>query len=401
MDSERIGSLIREITPDAVALRRELHAAPELSFREHATARRVAERLRAVPGLEVRENVAGTGVVALLRGAGPCIALRAELDALPINEETGAPHASRNPGVMHACGHDGHVAMLVAAATVLAAVADQIAGSVKFIFQPAEEDGAGADGMCRAGVLADPPVSAIFSLHGWSQGNLGEVAATGGPASASTDTIHLTVLGRGAHGGHPDHGIDPIVVSARIVDALQTIASRSISPMDPVVVTIGSIHGGSAVNVIPPTVEMSGTIRTLDEAVRQRVRQLADRLIRRTAEAHGAHVDLEIREGYPVTVNNPGMSEFVLQTAEAVLGAEKVVRGLRPSTGAEDFAYYLREVPGSTFRLGLRPPGRESYPAPHQPDFDFNDDAIGPGLLMLTGLATRFSADSAWHCCAK
>jgi amidohydrolase len=381
---------IDKIFPELITLRRELHANPELSFNEHQTAELVADALTKIPGLQISRNVAETGVVATLKGgSGPVVALRAELDALPIHEETNQPYASTNAGVMHACGHDGHMAILVGVAKVLADCADNLEGGVKFIFQPAEEEGAGANEMCKAGVLDDPGVDAIFALHGWPQGRLGQAAIREGPAHASTDTIRLTVRGRGAHGGHPHQGIDPIVVSAKIIDGLQTIASRSVAPAHSVVVTIGSIHGGSAVNIIPDSVEMLGTIRTLDPDVRERVRGLAERIIRNTAEAYGAEADLELRRGYPVAVNDPALSSFVRETICDVLGSENLVEQVVASTGADDFAYYAERIPGAIFRLGIRGVEAGPHPALHHPTFDFNEDAIPYGVSMLAELTRR------------
>ncbi|MDD5706442.1 MAG: M20 family metallopeptidase, partial [Kiritimatiellae bacterium] len=271
MSSTACVSRIEALLPELTALRRDLHAHPELGFEEHYTAGRVAEWLGGLPDMRVRTGVAGTGVVATLaaRKRGPCVALRADMDALPVDDACGQPYVSRHPGRAHACGHDGHVACLLGAARLLSEQAGQLAGPVRFIFQPAEEGGGGGEQMCRQGALEDPAPAAIFALHAWPFLPLGTVGVRAGAAMASTDAIDIVVRGRGAHAGTPHKGVDPIVAASHVVVALQTVVSRLTDPTETALVTIGSIAGGSARNVIPDTVTLSGTIRTHAEAQRQ------------------------------------------------------------------------------------------------------------------------------------
>jgi amidohydrolase len=377
-------------------LRHELHAYPELSFDVPNTAQRVFEVLDSIGGLQIRRGLAGHGIVAVLNAdrPGPCIGLRAELDALPIEEQTGLPYASQNPGRMHACGHDGHMACLLGAAMLLAERAEELPGKVKFIFQPAEETDGGAQVMCKEGVLEDPHVDCLFALHGWPTLPFGVIAISAGPQLASTNPFELRVKGKGCHGAYPHQGIDPIVVSARIIDGLQTIASRQTDPIQPVVVTIGEIRGGAAPNVIPPEVYMQGTIRTLDAEVRRQTVERVRQIVTRTAEAFGATAEIDIVHGYPVLVNDARAAERVARVAESVVGRERVQTDLPPSMGAEDFAYYAERTPAAFYRLGLRPPDAdEDYPGLHTPRYDFNDDALPIGIRMHCELVAGFLSD--------
>ena len=307
-----VAELIRDDLPRLTALRHEIHQHPELAFEERETARRIEAHLAECNGLDIQTHVAGTGVVALLNAdkPGPCVALRCELDALPIAEQTDVPYKSKHEGRMHACGHDGHMACLVGAARVLARIADQLPGKVKFVFQPAEEGGGGGRKMIEAGLLNDPPVDAVFALHGWPLMKLGTMGVNGGPALASTNPLRMTVHGVGAHAAYPHKGVDPIVAASHIVVALQTIASRSTNPLQSVVVTIGQFQGGSAENIIPDRVELVGTIRTLDPSVRKRTIQLVKQIAESTAAAFGARAEVRIDDGYPVLMNDDRAAEF-------------------------------------------------------------------------------------------
>ncbi len=380
--------------PALVELRRHLHAHPETGFCEEATAARIVAELADIPGLRLRTGVARTGIVATL-GAdkpGPCVALRADMDALPMDEQTGLPHASRHPGVAHACGHDGHVACLVGAARVLGGLAEALAGPVTFIFQPAEEGGGGGRIVCEQGALDDPPAAAAFALHGWPGLPIGKVGVRPGPAMASTDSIDITVTGRGTHAAAPHLGADPIVAAAHIVTALQTAVSRRIPPEEPAVVTIGMIAGGSARNVIPGRVTLSGTLRTLSASARaiglQAVRQIAEQ----TAAAHDTHADVHLLPGYPVLINDIALANFFAATARAELGAEAVQQAA-VSLGGEDFAYFGARVPAVLWRLGLTRPGTAQVIPLHSPTFDFADEAIATGVRLHCALALRFGRD--------
>jgi amidohydrolase len=374
-------------------LRHELHAHPELSFDVPDTAQRVFEVLDSIGRLQIRRGLAGHGIVAVLNAdrPGPCVGLRAELDALPIEEQTGLPYASKNLGRMHACGHDGHMACLLGAAMVLAERADDLPGKVKFIFQPAEETEGGAQVMCEQGALEEPHVDCLFALHGWPTLPLGLIATAAGPQLASTNPFELRIKGKGCHAAHPHQGIDPIMVSARIIDGLQTIASRQTNPIQPVVVTVGEIRGGSAANIIPSEVYMKGTIRTLDAEVRRQTVERVRQIVTRTAETFDATAEINIVHGYPVLVNDAGAAGLVLRVAQRVVGRELVQSNPPPSMGAEDFAYYAQRTPAALYRLGLRPPGAgDDYPALHTPRFDFNDDALPIGIRMHCELAAAF-----------
>lgn len=378
---------VKAVLPEITAIRRDLHAHPELNYRECRTAQLVSELLTALD-FEVRTQVGSTGVVGLLRGGKPgkVVALRADMDALPIQEESGVSHASQVPGLMHACGHDGHTACLLGVARVLANHRKQLRGAVKFIFQPAEEAGAGAERMIAEGVLENPEVEGIFALHSWPDLPPGTIGVKYGVMMASTDLFRVAVTGKGAHGAKPHEGLDPIVAGANVIVQLQSIVSRQRDPVDPVVLTVGKVHGGTAPNVIPDRVEMEGTLRTLSERTREAMVTALRRVASRTCEAHGARAHVRVIPGYPVTVNDDGIVTFVAEVARDLLGEAAVETLTAPSMGGEDFSYYLQRVPGCMFRLGIG----EASGHLHSPKFDFNDEALQPGILLLSGLAMEF-----------
>ncbi len=392
MAHANLDSLITQHVPSIIALRHDIHAHPELGFEEHETARRVLDQIKPLPNLTIRTGVAKTGIVATLNAnkPGPCVALRAELDCLPITEETGLPYASKHPGRMHACGHDGHTSCLVGAAKVLSTIADELPGKVKFIWQPAEEGGGGGGVMCNEGVLENPTVDGIFALHGWPYLDLGTVGVKAGPAMASTNPWSMTIHGTGAHAAYPHKGIDPIVVAAHVVTALQTIASRFTDPLDSVVVTVGKIAAGTAANIIPDTAELVGTIRTLSPATRKRAVEMFAQIATQTASAFGAKADVRITEGYPVCVNDTKAARFVEDVAREVLGADKLADNVNASMGGEDFAYYAQKVPAAFWRLGVRRGDPAKQPTLHQSTYNFNDDAIPIAIRMHCEIARRF-----------
>ena len=408
--AQAIDAQVARVMPQVVAWRRDVHQHPELGNREFRTAKLIADQLTML-GLEVKTQVGKTGVVALLRGGkpGPVVALRADMDALPVTEQVDLPFKStqttdyngQRVGVMHACGHDNHVAILMGTAAVLAGMRNDIPGTVKFIFQPAEEgpprgEQGGADLMIKEGVLENPAPGAIFGLHVWPE-RVGTVAWKPGPFMAASDGLRIVVRGRQTHGAQPWGGVDPIVVASQIVLGLQTIVSRQedITKV-PAIVTIGSIQGGNRGNIIPDSVLMEGTIRTFDESMRADIKRRIERTAMRIAEAAGATAQVEIPEpGLPVTFNDSALTARMLPTMRRVVGEPNLLRaGL--STPAEDFAYYQKKIPGLFVFLGIVPEGKDPATAPrnHSPFFFADEAALPVGVRLLSNLALDFLASS-------
>jgi len=405
-----IDARLAELAGPLVEWRRHLHEHPELSNREIETARFVADRLRAM-GLVPRTGVAVTGVVALIEGGlpGATVALRADMDALPVAEEVDLPFASRVTGsyegktvpVMHACGHDAHTAMLLAAAEALVAVRAKLPGRVVLLFQPAEEgvpreeQPAGAELMIAQGVLADPKVDAVFGLHVFSGMAAGTIAYREGPALAAADRFEILVEGVQTHGSKPWSGVDPIVAGAEIVGALQTVVSRQVDlTHEPAVVSVGQFEAGVRNNIIPDRARLVGTIRTFDEAMRDDIHARVRRIAEKTAEALGARAVVTIERGYPVTVNDPVLTQKMLPTLERLAGGPLAVAP--KVTGAEDFAYYALEAPGLFLSLGITPPGEEANAAPnHSPRFFLDESALPVGARALAHLAADYLAAAA------
>ncbi len=385
-------ALAHDTHPALVALRRDLHAHPELGFAERRTAGKIQQWLGQLGNLKIASGVGGTGVVAVLNAdrQGPCLALRADMDALPIEETSGLPYASTVSGCMHACGHDGHVACLLGAATVLSKLADQLPGCVKFLFQPAEEGGGGALKMVEAGALDDPKVDAAFALHGWPQEQLGRIAAVAGPVMAGTRAFDLTLVGTGTHAAYPHLGADVVAAAAQIVVSLQAIPARRTDPVEPLIISICQMSAGDTYNVLPETCRMKGTIRSLRAAVLDRTLHEVQRTAESIAAGFGATADLELREANPPVVNDPRCVALVQEVGRTLFGANAVVTDPPPSLGGEDFAYIARAVPGAFFQLGLQPPGGRACPSLHNPNYDFNDEAIPHGVAMHCGLAWEF-----------
>jgi amidohydrolase len=398
LTQERLTSLVEAETPHARAIRHDLHRHPELMFEEKRTSEAVRRELEGL-GIEfVGDLAGGTGVIGFIPATGspdrsPTIALRADMDALPIQEATGREYASRNPGVMHACGHDGHTAILLGAARVISRIENR-PNNVLLLFQPAEEGGAGGQKMCMDGALDGTaigrPADQIYGLHGWPRHMLGNVSTRIGPLLAATDEFTVTVRGKGGHAALPHNSIDPIVVAAHIVTALQTIASRRVDPLDAVVLTIGAIHAGHAHNVIPDEVVMRGTIRTLKPETRALAEAEFRRITTHTARALGAEAIIDWEVGYPVTLNHAAPTERFRAIARRALGDSRVIEEPVPTMGGEDFAFYAEQIPACFFLLGLRPPEMEGdYPPVHTPKFDFNDDALPLGIELMARLATE------------
>ena len=388
----------RAIAPQVVADRRAIHRHPELAYQEHRTAAFVAERLTEL-GIEVRTGVAGTGVIGLLRGARPgkTVLLRADMDALPIQEEANeenADYVSQSPGVMHACGHDAHTAILLGAARLLAERRDRIAGTVTLMFQPAEENGgAGAKRMIDEGVLDDPKVDAAFGLH-VGRTEIGQIALRAGSINGSSDRFVITVRGRGGHASRPQQAVDPIVVGAYIITALQTLISREISPADQGVITVGSLASGSIFNVIPDTAVLKGTFRASTPAVRDHLRTRIPEIAQGIAAAMRATAEYEeYGIGYPVMVCDPTMVELARGAVSDIIGPAGVVEAER-TMGGEDFAFVLERVPGAFLGLGVRSPSWQEPRSAHSPRFNLDENALPFGVAAMAGVALRFLGDA-------
>lgn len=392
-----------KVEPRVIAWRRDFHQNPELGNRELRTARIVADHLRAL-GMEVREKVGHTGVVGILEGGlpGPVVALRADMDALPVTEEVDVPFKSTvktewsgmKVGVMHACGHDAHTAILMGVAELLAEMRSRIAGTVKLIFQPAEEgppegEEGGAQLMIAEGCMRDPKVGAIFGLHVTSNHHTGRLGYRSGPLMASSDELRIFVRGVQTHGAMPWRGVDPIVVGSQIVMGLQTIVSRRMDvTQEPSVVTVGVFHGGNRDNIIPDDVKMEGTIRTFDEAQRGEIHGHVKRITEMIAAAGGARASVQIKRGYDVVVNDPALTRMAVPTLERIAG-EANVGVVDKVCGAEDFSFYQKVVPGFFFRVGCAPPDRELRAAApnHSPRFYVDEDCLKLGVKALSALA--------------
>ena len=395
----------KSVSEKVIKWRRHLHQYPELSNREFETAKYVAKHLRSL-GLEVQTGVAHTGVVAKLKGGkkGPLIALRADMDALPVKEQVDLPFASTQTteykgntvGVMHACGHDNHVAILMAAAESLVKIKDQLAGDILFVFQPAEEgapDGeeGGAELMLKEGLFKEKP-EAVFGLHVTSSLNTGQIGFREGPLMASADKFTITVKGRQTHGSRPWNGVDPIVASSQIIMATQTIASRQVDVTKaPSVVSFGAINGGVRNNIIPDEVEMVGTIRTFDQEMRADIKKRLAKTAEMVAESGGAEAHVHIDHGYPVTVNDVELTKKMTPTLAGVVGKENLIT-TPLITGAEDFSYYALETPGMFFFLGVTPKGQDAVTAPsnHSPHFFADEKALQLGVNAMTQLVVDY-----------
>jgi amidohydrolase len=377
---------------DLIAWRRDLHRHPELGFQEIRTAGIVARHLGEL-GVEVQTGVAQTGVVGVLEGArpGPVVMLRFDMDALPIAEENTHEFISQTPGVMHACGHDGHVAIGLGVATLLARHRSELAGTVKLVFQPAEEGLGGALAMIKAGVLTNPRPDVALGMHVFSSLPAGLVAANGGPIMAAAERFRIVVKGKGGHGAAPHETIDAVVAAAQVVAVLQTVVSRNASPSEVAVVTVGSFHAGTAFNIIAEQAELWGTIRTFDPATRQMVLRRVREVVENTARAMGASAELDLEEMTIATINDAAVAARVRQAAERVVGAERVTANQR-WMASEDMSYFLRQIPGCFFFLGGARTANE-YPH-HNPRFDFDEAVLPDGVAILCETAASYLAAS-------
>jgi hippurate hydrolase len=381
----------KSVVEDAIQLRRRIHRQPEIGLSLPRTQAAILEALDGLP-LDVKTGQRTTSVVARLTGGrpGPTLLLRGDMDALPLREDTGLPFASEVDGAMHACGHDAHVAMLVGAVRLLARRRETLPGSIVFMFQPGEEGYHGARVMLEEGLLdgAAPPTGA-FALHVTHRQAAGMIATRPGPAMASGDTIHIVVRGKGGHASAPHDCVDPIPIACEIVQAFQTLVTRRVNVFDPAVITIAKIEAGTTRNIIPETATLLGTVRTVSETTRTRaldgIRRVADGI----AAAHGADVDVDLIRGYPVTVNDAGFAEFVLETARELLGNERTYEMRHPVMGSEDFSYVLQRIPGAMANLGTRPDSGPVFPN-HSNRMLLNESGLVTGIAMHAAVALRF-----------
>ena len=383
-------SLIESVRPlqgKLTAIRRDLHAHPELAFEEHRTAELVARHLESL-GIETHRGIGGTGVVGVVRGRRGlrAIGLRADMDALPITERNEFAHKSTIQGCMHACGHDGHTTMLLGAAEALAARRD-FDGTVYLIFQPAEEGEGGAPAMIADGLFERFPMEAVFGMHNWPGMEAGTFAIHSGPVMASADRFDIRFTGVGAHAAMPHLGVDPVVAGAAFVQAAQTLVSRVLDPIDAGVVSVTQFHAGEAYNVIPDRAELCGTVRTFSAEVRDRLERGLRQVAEGIAQSHGVEVDFQFRRGYPPTVNTAAEAALCAEAARVVAGAGRVFTDRRPSMGAEDFAYFLEEKPGAYVWIGNGP--GEGGCMLHNPNYDFNDEVLPAGVAYWCALVQR------------
>lgn len=384
----RLSDEVKSIAADVVAIRRDIHAHPEMGFQETRTASQIEKKLSefGVPF----ERVAGTGILATIKGrkAGKAILFRADIDGLPVLELNEVPYASKTQGVMHACGHDGHIAMALGAAGVLAKKRDKLAGIVKIMFQPAEEGPGGAEPMIQAGILEKPKVEAAFAAHMWNDLSVGKIGVRKGPVFASADEYTVKIAGKGGHGAAPHQTIDPVVVAAHVVLALQTIVSRRTHPLKSAVVTVGQIHGGVRHNIISDTATLNGTCRALEKEVRAMVKREVHEIARGVAASLGAKAEVEWRDGYPPTVNDPEMTEVARAAAAEVVGEKNVVEQ-EITMGAEDMSYVLDRVPGCYWLVGSANPAKKlDYPH-HSARFDFDEESLPIGVQVWVKIAER------------
>jgi amidohydrolase len=390
--AEKIKNISKQIFPSLVKLRRELHQYPELAFKEYRTSERIAKELKKLR-LNFKKDLAKTGVIGVLnRGRkGKTIALRADMDALPVLEQTNFSYKSKNKGIMHACGHDVHMTCLIGAAKILTRLKEELSGKVKFIFQPSEEVApGGAKSMIQAGVLENPKVSSIFGLHCEPTIPVGKIGLKEGPFMAQSDTFDIVISGSGGHGARPHQGVDAIVIASQVIQALQTIASRKIDPLEPVVISIGKIEGGTARNIICDKVILRGTARSLSKEVARRIPVLLKSVVSGITKSAGAFFELSYSPGYPVLLNHPRSTDFARTTIAKMFGRQAVFEIKKLVMGGEDFAFYLQKVPGSFLRLGIRNQKKGAVYPWHHPKFTVDEDAIKIGSAVLAGIAFDF-----------
>jgi amidohydrolase len=378
------------------AMRRDFHMHPELGFTEVRTSGIVAKELESL-GLEVTKGIAKTGVVGILEGAkpGPVVLMRFDMDALPIIEETGAEYASLNPGISHGCGHDGHTAIGLTVAKILHAHRDELAGTVKFVFQPAEEgfcgeEMGGAEMMVSQGVLEAPKPDLILAMHVWNEKPLGWLGIAGGPIMSGAEEFDLRIIGKGGHAAAPHVTVDPIVAAAQVVSALQSITARNVAPLETAVVSITTIHGGEAFNVIPPEVKMRGTIRTFEKSVREKVIRRFDETVRGVAEALGCQVEIELKQVAPALINAESIAARVQEVARRILPEADLDTNGYVTMGSEDMSYMLEKVDGCYFFVGSANSAKGLDAGHHHPKFDIDEGALLRGVALMSAAAADF-----------
>lgn len=401
---EKVEKLVEKFAPEIIKMREYIHQHPELGNREQHTAKMVADHLRSL-GMDVRTGIAYTGVVGILKGdkPGAVVAVRADMDALPVTEDTPytfksttkTTYLGKEVGVMHACGHDIHTAVQLGVASVLAAMKDELPGTVKFIFQPAEEgpppgEEGGAELMMKENILQNPRPGAIFGLHTLAGMEVGKVGWTAGPAFAAVDHFIIEIHGKQAHGARPEESIDPIVMASQVVTAFQTIRSRTLSPLAPSVVTVGIFESGERFNIIPASAHLEGTVRTYDAEVRDRVEERMHEILKGVTAAYGGSYKLQYDRGAPATINNPELTKRMAPTLARVLGKENVTE-LPPTMGGEDFAYFANVVPGFYFRLGMVKPGATSG-GHHTPTFAADNACVPVGMRAMSMILLDYLA---------
>ena len=389
--SQKIKEKAAAVEEQIVKLRHQIHQNPELSFKEKKTAALAAAEMRKL-GFEVKENIFGTGVTATFKNSSDSDAktllLRADMDALPVEEKNELSFKSKNEGVMHACGHDGHTAILIGTAVVLKEMASDFNGNLKFLFQPGEETSGGAEGMIKEGVLKDPEVDAAAALHLWGSTPEGVVEYKSGSVMASPDRFDLKIIGRGGHAARPHNTIDPIPIGAEIISALQTIVSRRIDPLESAVISVCNFEAGSTHNVIPDQAVMMATVRSLKDNLRQELAANIEKVIKNICDIYGADYEFNYIFGYPPVINDPGMTKTLAEAAAKVLGKDRVREKEKAEMGGEDFSYFGREVPSVFYFLGIAP--ESEIINHHQSDFKFNDSVLKDGVAVMAQTALDF-----------
>lgn len=381
----RLRNLAHEIVPAITAARRHLHQHPELSWQEKETATFIRKFLAPLD-LEIRTTEKLHATVAIIHGAkpGPTVGLRADIDALPIFEQSDIPYRSQNAGCMHACGHDGHTAVLLGATKILAELRHELCGNIICAFQPAEEHNGGGKALLESNLLHGLNIDAFFALHAWPYIPVGTIGLKRGAMMAAIDDFEIVIHGKSGHAAHPLAAIDPVLIAAHVITAVQSLVTRERHGADPAVISVTMVHGGTADNVIPAEVRLGGTIRTLQAETRERLTRRFTELVQGVAQSFGGRAEVRLDPGYPSLVNDERMVELVEKVAGEIVGSSKVFELKEPSMGGEDFAYYLQKYPGAMFRLGVGP-----APSLHSDTFNFNDEALETGMMMMASLAMK------------